>query len=350
MGLLRDRIDGVEVLRYPQRAANGLAGYLLEYLPSMLFTALWVLWVRRRGPIRIIHGCNPPDLFWVFGRLLRRGSGAYVFDQHDANPELSLTKWGGRNLRGRLLFQVTLALERASYRTAALVIAPNESYRQLAIDRGGLPPERIVLVRNAPDLARYKALTTGIEPVGRQIGYVGVMGSQDGLDLLLDAWRIVVDQPGLADARLQLIGDGEARNRLEQQTARLHLSESVRFWGYQASDVFVPIIARCLAGVSPDPPTPFNDVSTMVKVVDYLAIGRPVVGFDLRQTRLLAADAARLSPRPTAEGLADALIEILRSPTLAHKLGTRAAERIAALELDWKRSEERLVEAYASLA
>ncbi len=349
MRRFRDRIDGVEVLRYPQRAATGLAGYLAEYLPSMVFTAAWLAWTRLRGPVAVIHGCNPPDLFWVFGGLARLRGGAYVFDQHDANPELSRTKFGERSRKGRLLHRFTLAMERASYRAAALVLAPNDSYAALAHGRGRVPDERVVVVRNAPDVDAYRALAAGVEPTSPRVGYVGVMGSQDGIDTLVRAWRLVVDEPDLAAATLEMVGDGEARPGLERLVDDLGLRGSVRFHGYLSPAGFVPILAACQLTVSPDPPTPFNDVSTMVKVLDSLVIGRPVVAFDLQETRRLVGDGGVILGEPTPGALALAVIDLLRRPDEVRRLATAATRRPEELRMGWTHSAAALIEAYARL-
>ena len=349
MARRRDRIDGIEVLRYPQRAATGLAGYLAEYLPSMLWTAAWLLRTRLRGPIAVIHGCNPPDLFWMFGWLAGRRGTRFVFDQHDANPELSRTKFGDRSLKGRLLHGFTLAMERASYRTAALVLAPNDSYAALARGRGRVPDDRVVLVRNAPDVAAYRRAAAGVVPDGRRVGYVGVMGSQDGIERLIDAWALVVAQPDLADATLELVGDGEARSGLEAQVDRLGLGARVRFHGYLPPTEFVPILAACRLTVSPDPPTPFNDVSTMVKVLDSLVIGRPVVAFDLQESRRLIGDAGVIVDDPTPEALADAIAALLRDPAETERLAALAAARPEALAMGWDHSARALRKAYDRL-
>jgi glycosyltransferase involved in cell wall biosynthesis len=349
MARRRDRIDGIEVLRYPQRAASGLAGYLAEYLPSMAWTAAWLAWTRSRGPIAVIHGCNPPDLFWVFGALAGLRGTRYVFDEHDANPELSLTKFGDRGLKARLLHRFTLAMERWSYRTAALVLAPNDSYAALARGRGHVPDERVVVVRNAPDVTAYRAHAAGIEPEGQRVGYVGVMGSQDGIEILIEAWATVIAQPDLAEAVLELVGDGEERPNLERQVEALGLGERVRFRGYLRAADFVPILARTRLTVSPDPPTPFNDVSTMVKVLDSLVIGRPVVAFDLQETRLLLGDGGVIVEEPTAAALAAELIRLLRDPAATDRLAAAAAVRPEALRMGWDQSAAALVAAYAGL-
>jgi glycosyltransferase involved in cell wall biosynthesis len=175
------------------------------------------------------------------------------------------------------------------------------------------------------------------------------MGSQDGLDLLLDAWAIVAREPDMPDAVLDLVGDGEARPALERQVARLGLAKRVRFHGYRKAAEFVPVLAGCAVGISPDPPTPFNDVSTMVKVVDYLAMGRGVVAFDLRETRAVAGDAAVIAAPPTAEGMAEAILGVLRDPERSRRLGEAGSARVGSMGLDWSRSASALVRGYAGI-
>ncbi len=326
-----------------------MAGYLAEYLPSLAFTLGWLLWTARRGRITALHACNPPDLFWPLGAVLRLGGTSFVFDQHDANPELSLTKFGTGVLKGRLLYRLTLAMEWASYRTAALVLAPNASYQSIARRRGGIAADRVVLVRNAPDIDRYRSLAEGIPPAGQQVGYVGVMGSQDAVDILINAWSEVVAEPDLASAVLHLVGDGEARPSLERQVAQLGLGSRVEFHGYLPPESFVPILAACQFTVSPDPPTPFNDVSTMVKVLDSLVIGRPVVAFDLHETRLVAGPAARIVTEPSADALAGQIASLLRSPGETAELAAAARRRPEELQMSWERSARALVTAYERL-
>jgi glycosyltransferase involved in cell wall biosynthesis len=351
MSRLIERRDGIQILRYPQRAASGLAGYLVEYAPSMIFSLAWLLALRLRGRIDVVHGSNPPDFFYLLGRVAGLWGAAYVFDQHDANPELAVTKWGRRR-SGRLLVGLTRALERASYTSAAAVIVPNDSYARLAAERGGVPRDRIFVVRNAPPGDRFRSLTAGIVPPNDgslRIGYLGVMGSQDGVEILLDAVaHLAAIRPALRVV-VDLIGDGEARGALERRAADLGVSGLVRFHGYQPPEVFVPILAATHLCVSPDPPTPFNDVSTMTKVVEYLAIGRPVVAFDLSETAWIIGAAGRIVSEPTAEALADELASLAADGTRLDVMGIAAARRIDDLDLRWERSAERLLAAYGSL-
>lgn len=346
MGRLADRIDGISVFRYPQRAATGLSAYLVEYLPSILFTFAWYLLLRARGRIHVVHGCNPPDLFWLIGRINVLLGGAYVFDQHDAVPELAATKWGANGLKGRLLQGVTKWFEQRSYRAASLVIAPNDSYAHVAMSRGGRDPGSIIVVRNAPDVRAYRSLATGIEVEPHRAGYVGVMGSHDGLEALLSAWRLVRNEPDMRDAVLDLVGDGIARGQLERRTRTLGLEGSVIFHGYQPPAKWIPVLARASVCVSPDPPTAFNHISTMTKVVDYLAVGKGVVTFDLDESRRLAGLGAAVARPATAAALAATLLELLRNPTDAARLAGASAARVDELGLDWSRSADALVRGY----
>jgi glycosyltransferase involved in cell wall biosynthesis len=351
MGRLLEMRDGIRILRYPQRSASGLAGYLVEYAPSMVFTTAWLLALRLRGPIDVIHGCNPPDLFFLLGRLGRAFGARYVFDQHDVNPELAATKWGTRR-SSRLLVGLTRTLERASYRTASTVIVPNDSYARLAAERGGLAPGQIAVVRNAPPGDRFRTLAKGVvapSDGSLRIGYLGVMGSQDGVEILLDGVaRMRETRPDL-QVEVDLVGDGEARRALEQRADDLGIAGHVRFHGFQGPEVFVPLLAATHVCVSPDPPTPFNDVSTMAKVVDYLAIGRPVVAFALTETIGIVGDGGTIVEVATADALAAELVALADDRARLARLTAAAGRRIDDLDLRWEASAERLLAAYDAL-
>lgn len=349
MRRLVDRVDGITVLRYPQRAATGLSAYLVEYAPSMVFTLVWYLLLRLRGRIDVVHGCNPPDLFWIIGRLNVLLGGAYVYDQHDAVPELAATKWGVAGAKSRFLQAVTRWLERRSYDSASLVIAPNDSYAHLGATRASREPKSLIVVRNAPDVHAYGQLAAGIAMEPHRAGYVGVMGSHDGVDVLLDAWRLVRNEADMNDAVLDLVGDGIARPQLERQTRSLSLEDSVIFHGYRPPAEWIPVLARASVCVSPDPPTAFNHISTMTKVVDYLALGKGTAMFDLDESRGLAGSGAAVARPATAAALAVIILEVLRNPPEAARLGAAAAARVKDLGLDWSHSAEVLVRGYQRL-
>ncbi len=347
----RETRDGVRIIRYPQRPAAGLVGYLAEYVPSMLFTTAWLLWLRSHRRIDVLQGCNPPDLFFVLGLTGRAFGIPYVYDQQDANPELSAAKWGNRRV-GRLLCWLTEKLEKASYRTAALVIVPNDSYANIARERGKVDEERIAVVRNAPPAGHFRTLAQGHSPQGNspfRFGYLGVMGSQDGVEILIEAAAILRQiRPDLQFV-VDLVGDGEARPRLERLAAERGVADRLVFHGYQQADDFVPLLATSHVCICPDPPTRFNNVSTMTKVVEYLAMGRPALLFDLHETKSVAGAAGLVVDEPSAEGLARAMARIAEERPLLDRLTAAAGTRLDELSYSWESSSERLVEAYSRL-
>ena len=350
MRRLHETIEGVELFRYPQREASGLAGYLIEYIPSIWFTLLWLLWARAKGPIDVIHGCNPPDLFWMLGLIGRSWGARFVYDEHDPNPELSLSKFGTKSLGGRVAYRLTVALEAASVRAADLVLTVNQTCRAIIAGRSGRAEDEILVLRNAPGIGTVQRLAAGIEPDGRRVGYVGVMGTHDGLDILVEAWARLKAEPDMTDAVLELVGDGPAREPAELRARELGIESSVRFHGFLRPDGYVPLIAKCRVGVSPDPPTPFNDLASMVKIIDYMAIGRGCVAFDLTESRRIGGETLIIPETSDATGLADTLLLLLRDAGLATRLGNAAPRQLDSLTLDWEPYGRSLVLAYAQFA
>jgi glycosyltransferase involved in cell wall biosynthesis len=347
----RETRDGVKILRYPQRAASGLRGYLVEYVPSMLFTTAWMLWLRSHRRIDVLHGCNPPDLFFLLGIVGRAMGASYVYDQQDANPELSAAKWGDRRVY-RLLGWLTGKLEKASYRTSDLVIVPNDSYADIAKKRGSVDADRIAVVRNAPPAGHFRALAEGLGPLGDspfRFGYLGVMGSQDGVEILIEAAAILRGSRPDIDFVVDLVGDGEARPGLERLAVDRGVADRLVFHGYRQADYFVPLLATSDICICPDPPTRFNNVSTMTKVVEYLAMGRPALLFDLHETKTVAGPAGLVVTAPNAEGLATTMARVVDDRPLLAQLTAAAATRLDELNYSWEASSRELVDSYSRL-
>lgn len=354
MGAKQDRaaeetLEGVRILRYPLRAATGgPAGYLREYSLALWHTLRLALRVRREGPIDVVQACNPPDLLFLIALVLRVGGTRFVFDHHDLVPELFLSRFtGGKGL----LYRVSKLFERLTFAAADAVISTNESYRRAAIERGGMAPELVTVVRSAPDLSRFvprepdPTLKRGKAYLG---AYLGVMGPQDGVDYALRAIAHLRDELGREDIHFVFMGGGDAYEDLVALSKEIGVADIVEFTG-RVPDEFVQVcLSTADVCLSPDPRNPLNDVSTMNKVVEYMAMSRPLVSFDLTEARVSAGAAAIYVPDNDEAGFAVALGELLDDPDRRRRMGELGRERVER-ELSWDTSRTKLVDFYAQV-
>jgi glycosyltransferase involved in cell wall biosynthesis len=337
-------IDGIEIHRYPLTAATGGAtGYLREYP-----IALWRSWrlARRLGRFDVVHICNPPDLLFLVALPLKLRGARVIFDQHDLVPELYESRFG----RGRdLLYRAVVALERLTYRVADVVIATNESYRQAALERGRKAAERVFVVRSAPDLSRFAggvpdpALKRGKEHL---LCYLGVMGPQDGVDYALKSLAALREmRPD--DWHAVFVGSGDCFDEMRALAGELGLDEHVTFTGRIPDDELLATLSTADVALSPDPHNPLNDVSTMNKVLEYMACGLPIVSFELREARVSAGDAARYVLCNDTDAFAAATSALLDDPA-ERELRGRIGQKRVADELSWDRSTVQLLASYAA--
>jgi glycosyltransferase involved in cell wall biosynthesis len=345
-----ERVGGIEVFRYPlPTTAAGLLHHVAEYgvaIPAMLILALLA---RSRGQIAVVHACNPPDFLFPIGWLFRRLGSAYIFDQHDLAPEVYVAQ-GGRS--GGLVHRFLLWCERRTYGLADIVIATNQTYRRFAIERGRKAPDRVFVVRSSPDPARIHR----VEPDHRVKGsranlvvYLGTMGPQDGVDLFVRAARHVLDaRPG--QVRFIAMGGGNQLDALRDLARGLGLDQADLAFTGRIPDADVRrILSTADIAVSPDPANDFNEFCTMNKTLEYMAVGVPVVAFDIEETRVSAGEAALYAPPNEPAGLAERIGRLLDDPAQRERMGTLGRERIAG-ELSWSRSSEQLLAAYGVAA
>jgi glycosyltransferase involved in cell wall biosynthesis len=340
-----ERIDGIEIFRYPlPTTAAGLLHHVAEY--SVAVPAILILALLARGLSRIdvVHACNPPDFLFPVGWLFQRLGSAFVFDQHDLAPEVYLAQGGGRGLVHRFL----LWCERRTYRMADVVIATNQTYRRFAIERGGVAPERVFVVRSSPDPGRiHRVEADAALKDGRQhlVAYLGTMGPQDGVDLFVRAARDVLDaRPG--QLRFIAIGGGNQLDGLRRLARSLDLTDADLAFTGRIPDADVRrILSTADVAISPDPANNFNEYCTMNKTLEYMAVGVPVVAFDLEETRVSAAEAAVYAPPNDPAGLAALIGGLLDDPARRERMAAVGRERIAG-ELGWARSAEQLLAAY----
>ncbi|WP_435823885.1 glycosyltransferase family 4 protein [Kitasatospora aureofaciens] len=338
-------VDGVRIHRYPLRAATGgPAGYLQEYGSALWHTARLA---RRVGPVDVVHACNPPDLLFLPALWLKRRGARFVFDQHDLVPELYLSRFD----RGEdLLFRAVCALERWTYRAADVVLATNESYRDVALSRGGRRPGDVFVVRSAPDTERFRPVPP--EPELKRgkphlLCYLGVMGPQDGVDYALRSLAKLRDEYGRSDWHAVFVGGGDTFDAMVELSRRLGLSEQVQFTGRVPDADLVRYLSTADVCLSPDPRNPLNDVSTMNKVLEYMVMGRPVVSFDLREARVSAGDAAVYAPANDEGEFARLIAELMDDPERRAWMGKVGQERING-PLAWRNSQRSLLAAYAA--
>ncbi|MFJ9037799.1 glycosyltransferase family 4 protein [Streptomyces sp. NPDC102406] len=338
-------IDGVRIHRYPLRAATGgPAGYLREYGSALWHTARLA---REVGPVHVVHACNPPDLLFLPALRLKRLGARFVFDQHDLVPELYLSRFD----RGEdLLYRAVCALERLTYRAADIVLATNESYRDVAVHRGGRRPEDVFVVRSAPQTDRFQPVPA--EPELKRgkphlLCYLGVMGPQDGVDYALRALAKLRDELGRTDWHAVFVGSGDAFDAMVELSRELGLCDQVEFTGRIPDADLVRYLSTADVCLSPDPRNPLNDVSTMNKVLEYMAMGRPIVSFDLREARVSAGEAAVYAPANDEAAFAKLVALLLDDPEKRARMGRIGQERVTG-ELSWRNSQASLLAAYAA--
>ncbi|MEX0429662.1 glycosyltransferase family 4 protein [Nocardioides sp. DS6] len=336
----RSVIDGITVHAYPPYAPGGGAlGYVLEYAWSFLATDRLVRRARRAGRFAVMQACNPPDIFAAIARRLWRRDGTrFVFDHHDLCPELFRSRWPGR---GGLALRGLELLERATFHTADHVISTNESYAALARSRGGKQPERVTVVRTGPDPVRLRPVAPDPElRRGRRhlAAYVGVMGPQDGVDVVLAAADHLVHTLGRTDIAFELMGSGDCHEQLIAERDRRGLQEFVHLPGRVSDDYLATALSTADVGLSPDPLNPLNDLSTMNKTMEYLAFALPVVAFDLVETRVSAGDCAVYADPRAADPVvayAEALAALVDDEEGRAVMGKRGRERVEQ-QLAWE--------------
>ena len=341
---LLEQREGVTIHRYAlEPAAGGPVGYAREYATALWRTRRIALRLAAVRPFDLVHACNPPDLLLPAVRVLKRRGAAFVFDHHDLVPELYESRFG----RGRdLLYRLTLAAERWTFRLADVVIATNESYRRVALTRGRKRTEDVFVVRSGPDPDRFvpaepdASLRRGKPHL---LAYLGVMGPQDGVDHALRALAQLRERRD--DWHAIFVGGGDVQPEMQRLAESLRLGDAVEFTGRIPDRDVLRVLSTADVCLAPDPKNPLNDVSTMNKIVEYLALARPVVSFDLVEARVSAGEAA-LYARPNEDASFAACIEsLLDDPELRRRLGEAGRSRFER-ELSWDRSRVELVRAY----
>ena len=330
-------LDGITILRHSMPIeARSLPQYILEYSAALWHEFRLSLRVYRRAPFHIIHACNPPDLIWLVALFWRLRGVKFVYDHHDLCPELLLAKstcTSRKNLSliRSFLYSMLRMLERISHALAHAVLATNDSYRRIALTRNHCSEEKVFTVRTGPLESELPEIPSGQTPAGPpQLAYVGVMAAQDGVDILISALHIVRAELHW-ECSLLLIGSGPERDALEKLCRVLDLTGCVTFTGFLPRPVVFEHLNRSIMGITPDPPGPMNDASTMLKALDYMSCGLPQVMFDLTENRATAGDSALYAEPGSVRDLAEKIVQLLADPALRATLSSEARSRIRSL-------------------
>lgn len=340
-------LEGIHIYRHRSWEASSTLGYLLEYGVALAAELYLILKVLSRTRFRVLHGCNPPDTIFLLALLLRPLGVRFIFDHHDLAPELFEAKFGRRS---QLFAALTRFAEKCSFRAASVSIATNESFKDVAITRGGKPPQHVFVVRNCPDLTRFHPapLRTDLnseKPL--QVVYVGFMARQDGLDILLESIEYIVKHENRRDTKFVLVGGGTMLPELRSIAAQKGLDAFVTFTGQVSHDEVINYLSNADVGVAPDPKTSMNDNSTMIKIFEYMALGLPVVLFDLKEGRRSAGLAALYARPNDPIDFANQIIRLLNCRALREKLGACGRKRIEE-SLNWEVEKTTLLQAYST--
>lgn len=339
-------LDGVHIYRHSlPKEGNGAIGYAREY-----GSALWAEYVlarkvwKERG-FHCIHGCNPPDDIWMVARMFRYKGVDYIFDHHDICPELFEAKFGRT---GGLLYRSQLWLERQTYKHCRFAFVTNESYKRIAIERGGMKPEDVIILRSGPKLERLRIVPAKPEiKRGKKfmVGYVGVIGQQEGIEYLLEAARYIKEELKRDDIFWGIVGGGPHLEQLRRQALQMGLDDIVEFTGRVPDKTLLDYLNTADVCLNPDEYNAMNDKSTMNKILEYMALGKPIVQFDLTEGRFSAQEASLYARHNDAKDMADKILELLADPERRRRMGEYGRNRVIN-ELSWEHTSKALLEGY----
>ena len=337
-------LSGVHIYRYPApREAGGALGYIREYGWSLLFQMVFSWWIFIRRGFHVIQGCNPPDDIFLVALPFKIFGVKYIFDHHDVTPELYVSKYARRDR----LYRIQLWLERMTFRCADVVMSTNESYRAIAVERGRLAPEDVFVVRNGPDLRTFGSVAPNPDRKrGKRfmVGYVGTMAEQEGLDILLQIAGYIRDL-GRHDVHFTCVGGGPQLESLRRM-AREQGLDAMEFTGRVPDAELLEILSTADVCVDPDPPSEMNNLSTMIKIMEYMALSKSIVQFELKEGRRSAGESSLYAdPANMVVDFAEKILWLLDHPEERERMGAIGRRRVEN-GLAWSFSAEALLRAY----
>ena len=338
-------LDGVHVYRHPSTEEGDSAlGYFWEYAVALFWEFLYSWWIYFRRGFQVIQGCNPPDDIFLVALPFKLLGVKYIFDHHDVNPELYFSKYERKDF----FYKVQLWLEKATFRCSDVVMSTNNSYREVATSRGGISTEDVFVVRNGVDPKKYR----GIPPnpslkYGKHflVGYVGNMSTQEGLDILIDV-ALRLKNMGRRDVHFTCVGGGPGLASLRKLVLEKQVDDMMNFTGRIPDADLLEILSTADVCVNPDKPCQMNSMSTMIKIMEYMALGKPIVQFDGKEGRFSAQEASLYSDGDDhVADFSSKILWLLDHPEERERRGQFGRRRIER-ELAWEYSVEKLLAAY----
>jgi glycosyltransferase involved in cell wall biosynthesis len=341
----RGLIDGVRIYRHPS-PIEGLnrTAMVLEYLNAFIWEFLLALRLFLTRPFSVIHGANPPDHVFLIALPFKLAGVKYVFDHHDLTPETYIAKYGAKSA----VHKVLLWLERLSFKAADMVIATNESYKKIAVVRGGKKPEDVAVVRNGPDASFVPSRQPRPEILGgfrHLVGYVGIIGKQDGLENLLAVADYIVHQKQRRDIKFAVVGKGPNLKNLTRDATVMGLDEHVHFFGFVPDELLLEILAASDICINPEFRNEFTDRSTMIKIMEYMALGKPIVQFSTTEGEFSAGEAAISIKDNDIIPFAESILALLEDPSRRARMGEVGRRRVEKL-LSWPIQAKKLEAVY----
>ncbi|EMQ95959.1 Glycosyltransferase [Xanthomarina gelatinilytica] len=335
-------IDDIEIYRHPLKEGKGALGYLVEYSQAIFweFILSWNIFLKNR--FHVIHGCNPPDLIFITALFFKPFGVKYVFDHHDINPELYISKFDKKGF----FYKMMVFFEKLTFKVANYSIATNESYKKIAIERGGMKSENVQVVRSGPKLDRLRLISPVNElKKGKKhlIGYIGVIGEQEGLDLLLESAKYILSKRD--DVHFGIVGGGTHLDEIKKMCANMGLSDHFDFYGRVDDQTMLEVLNTADICVNPDKPTAMNDLSTMNKIMEYMALKKPIVQYSLKEGKFSAQEASLYAENTDPIDFAKKILQLINDEKLRIRMGDIGYNRVIK-ELSWNFESKKLISIY----
>ena len=337
-----ENIDGIDIYRHPLKEGSGAFGYLVEYSQAIFWEAWLTLRIFLKKRFHVIHGCNPPDLIFLTAMWYKIFGVKYVFDHHDINPELYISKFEKKGF----FYNLMVLFEKLTFKVANYSIATNESYKKIAIERGGMHPEKVQVVRSGPKLDRLKLMPPDDTlKKGKKylVGYVGVIGEQEGLDLLLASAEHIVSKR--KDVHFGIVGGGTYLGEIKKECSEKGLEDYFDFYGRVDDETMLKVLNTADVCVNPDKPTAMNDLSTMNKIMEYMALQKPIVQYTLKEGKFSALDASLYAKNTDPVDFAEKILTLLDDDEMRKKMVGYGYDRVIN-KLSWDYEKEKLISIY----